>query len=98
MMIAWKVSGLSQSPAIMASRPPLPMITHSGPVTKTKRGGRRVWISYKGKEVKAKVSGSRPKVQINGKKAKRKAIKVGMTCTFTYASAGSEAKKIDCKG
>ncbi len=28
----------------------------------------------------------------------RKAIKVGMTCTFTYASAGSTAKKIDCKG
>ncbi len=30
-------------------------------------------------------------------KTKRKAIKVGMTCTFTYASAGSTAKKIDCK-
>ncbi|MCZ6847245.1 MAG: hypothetical protein O7F75_00190, partial [Alphaproteobacteria bacterium] len=89
---------LAKYKAIMASRPPLPMITHSGPVTKTKRGGRRVWISYKGKEVKAKVSGSRTKVTINGKKAKRKAIKVGMTCTFTYPSPGSEAKKIDCKG
>ncbi len=88
---------LAKYKAIMASRPPLPMITHSGPVTKTKRGGRRVWIKYKGKEVKAKVSGSRTKVKINGKKAKRKAIKVGMTCTFTYPSAGSEAKKIDCK-
>ena len=28
----------------------------------------------------------------------RKAIKVGMTCTFIYPSAGSEAKNIDCKG
>jgi tripartite-type tricarboxylate transporter receptor subunit TctC len=84
--------------AIMASRPPLPMVKHTGPVTKTKRAGRRVWIKYKGKEVKAKVSGSRTKVTINGKKAKRKAIKPGMTCTFTYASAGSTAKKIDCKG
>ncbi len=88
---------LAKYKAIMASRPTLPMVTHSGPVTKTKRGGRRVWISYKGKEVKAKVSGSRTKVKIDGKKAKRKAIKVGMTCTFTYPSAGSEAKKIDCK-
>ena len=31
-------------------------------------------------------------------KTKRKAIKVGMTYTFTTASAGSTAKKIDCKG
>ena len=82
----------------MDSRPPVPMIENAGKVTKTKRGGRRVWISYKGKEVKAKVSGSRTKVTINGKKVKRKAIKVGMTCTFTYPGAGSEAKKVDCKG
>ncbi len=71
---------------------------HTGKVTATKRGGRRIFISYKGKKVKAKVSGSRTKVTINGKKAKRKAIKVGMTCTFTYPSPGSEAKKVDCKG
>ncbi len=89
---------LARYKKIMDSRPPVPMIEHAGKVTKTKRGGRRVWISYKGKEVKAKVSGSRTKVTIDGKKAKRKAIKVGMTCTFTYASAGSTAKKIDCKG
>ena len=74
------------------------MVKHTGKVTATKRGGRRIFISYKGKEVKAKVSGSRTKVTINGKKAKRKAIKVGMTCTFTYPGAGQEAKKIDCKG
>ncbi len=48
--------------------------------------------------MKAKVSGSRTKVTINGKKDKRKNIKVGMTCTFLYPSAGSEAKKVDCKG
>jgi tripartite-type tricarboxylate transporter receptor subunit TctC len=73
------------------------MISHTGKVTKTKKKNRRVWISYKGKEVKAKVSGSRTKVTVNGKKVKRKAIKIGMTCTFIYPSAGSEAKKIDCK-
>ncbi len=71
---------------------------HTGKVTATKRGGRRIFIDYKGKNVKAKVSGSRTKVTINGKKAKRKAIKVGMTCTFTYPGAGQEAKKVDCKG
>jgi tripartite-type tricarboxylate transporter receptor subunit TctC len=89
---------LAKYKAIMDSRPPVPMIQHSGPVTKTKKGGRRVWLKHKGKEVKAKVSGSGTKVTINGKKTKRKNIKVGMMCTFTYASAGSTAKKIDCKG
>jgi tripartite-type tricarboxylate transporter receptor subunit TctC len=74
------------------------MAKHTGKVTATKRGGRRIFIDYKGKKVKAKVSGSRTKVTVNGKKAKRKAIKIGMTCTFTYPGAGSEAKKIDCKG
>ncbi len=73
------------------------LVKHTGKVTKTKRGGRRIFISYKGKEVKAKVSGRRTKVTIGGKKAKRKKIKVGMTCTFTYPGAGQEAKKIDCK-
>ncbi|MCZ6448983.1 MAG: hypothetical protein O6831_12195 [Alphaproteobacteria bacterium] len=73
------------------------LVKHTGKVTKTKRGGRRIFISYKGKEVKAKVSGRRTKVTIGGKKAKRKAVKVGMTCTFTYPGAGQEAKKIDCK-
>ncbi len=40
-------------------------------MTATKRGGRRIFISYKGKVVKAKMSGARTKVTINGKKAKR---------------------------
>jgi hypothetical protein len=74
------------------------MVTHTGEVVETKRGGRRISIMHKGKKALAKVSGSRTKVTINGKKAKRKAVKVGMTCTFTYPSPGSEAKKIDCKG
>jgi tripartite-type tricarboxylate transporter receptor subunit TctC len=71
---------------------------HTGKVTATKKGGRRISISLKGKDVTAKVSGSRTKVTIGGKKASRKAIKVGMTCTFTYPGPGSEAKNIDCKG
>jgi tripartite-type tricarboxylate transporter receptor subunit TctC len=74
------------------------MAKHTGKVTGTKKGGRTISISHKGKKVTAKVSGSRTKVTIGGKKAKRKAIKVGMTCTFTYPGPGSEAKKIDCKG
>ncbi len=73
------------------------MLVHTGKVTKTKKGGRRILIDYKGKEVTAKVSGSRTKVTLDGKKAKRKKIKAGMTCTFTYPGVGTEAKKIDCK-
>ena len=71
---------------------------HMGKVVKIAKGGRKVTIDYKGKKVSAKISGSRTKVMVNGKKAKRKAIKKGMTCTFTYPSPGSEAKKVDCKG
>ncbi len=71
---------------------------HTGKVTATKRGGRRIFINYKGKVVKAKVSGSRTKVTIDGKKTKRKNIKVGMRCTLTYPGPGQEAKKVDCKG
>ncbi|MDH3239773.1 MAG: hypothetical protein OEO83_03820 [Alphaproteobacteria bacterium] len=74
------------------------MVKHTGKVTATKKGGRSIVIDFKGKGVTAKVSGSRTKVTVNGKKAKRKAVKVGMTCTFTYPGAGQEAKMIDCKG
>ena len=75
----------------------LKMAKHEGKVTKIKRGGRRVWISYKGKQVGAKISGSRTKVTVGGKKAKRKAIKVGMNCRFTYPKPGEEATNVDCK-
>jgi len=70
---------------------------HTGKVTQTKKGGRRIFIDYKGKEVKAKVSGSRTTVTIDGKKTKRKNVKVGMTCTFSYPGPGQEAKRVDCK-
>ncbi len=73
-------------------------VKHTGKVILIKRKGRRISIDYKGKKVKAKVSGSRTKITINGKKAKRKAIKMGMTCTFKYPGPGEEAKNIDCKG
>ncbi|HSR54662.1 MAG TPA: hypothetical protein VLN73_00370 [Alphaproteobacteria bacterium] len=73
------------------------LVEHEGPVTQTKRGGRRIFIKYKDKEVRAKVSGSRTTVTIDGKNTERKNIKVGMTCKFTYPSAGSEAKRVDCK-
>ena len=73
------------------------MVKHEGSVTATKKGGRRIVISYKGKEVTAKVSGKRTKITLNGKKVKRKMIKVGMNCRFTYPKPGAEATKIDCK-
>jgi tripartite-type tricarboxylate transporter receptor subunit TctC len=70
---------------------------HTGKVTATKKGGRQITIDYKGKKVNAKVSGSKTKVTVDGKKAKRKAVKVGMTCTFVYPAPGSTAKQVDCK-
>jgi tripartite-type tricarboxylate transporter receptor subunit TctC len=73
------------------------MVSHTGKVSGTKKGGRRIMIMYKGKEVTAKVSGSRTKVTLDGKKVKRKVITAGMTCTFIYPSAGSRAKNVDCK-
>ncbi len=73
------------------------MLQHIGRVTKLEREGRTVFIRHEGKEVSAKISGPRTTLTVNGAKAKRKAIKVGMTCTFTYPRAGAEAKRVDCK-
>ena len=70
---------------------------HTGKVTKTEKGNRRIFILHDGKEVMAKVSGSRTKVTVAGKGTKRGAVKIGMTCTFTYPAPGEEAKNIDCK-
>ncbi|TDI64000.1 MAG: hypothetical protein E2O90_10760 [Alphaproteobacteria bacterium] len=94
---------LNQPPQIVnmltaLSKVKVPMIKSSGKVTATKRGGRRITIGFKGKEVTAKVSGSRTTVFINGKEGKRKAVKVGMICTFTWPKVNTEAKKVDCSG
>ena len=70
---------------------------HTGKVTKTEKGNRRIFIMHDGKEVMAKVSGSRTEVTVAGKGSKRGAVKVGMTCTFTYPAPGDEATNIDCK-
>jgi tripartite-type tricarboxylate transporter receptor subunit TctC len=72
-------------------------LRHTGKVTQTKRGGRRIFIMYKGREIKAKISGSRTKVTLNGKPNKRKNVKPGMTCTFVYIRLGGEAKQLNCK-
>jgi len=72
-------------------------VKHTGPVTKIKKKGKRIYFTYKGKEIKVKVSGKRTKVQVNGKTVKRKAIKVGMTCKFKFPGPGGEAKYIKCK-
>ncbi len=92
-----KVVALYKSGAKKPKKDLSKFLKHTGAVTKIKRKGRRIWIDYKGKEVMAKVSGSRTKVTLNGKKVKRKAIKVGMTCKFTYPKPGKEAAMVDCK-
>ena len=74
----------------------LKIVQHTGKVVNLKRGGRRVIIDHEGKKVTAKVSGSRTTVSVGGKKAKRKAIKVGMTCTFHYFGHNTQAKELVC--
>jgi len=69
----------------------------SGAIVEIKKKGRQLAIKSGGKKVKTKVSGSRTAIFVDGKKAKRKAIKMGMNCTFTYLGPGTESKKIDCK-
>jgi tripartite-type tricarboxylate transporter receptor subunit TctC len=74
----------------------LPIIKHAGKVIATKRGGRRITIDFNGKKRRANVSGSKTKVMVDGKKVKRKAIKVGMNCTFHYYGHKTTAKQIVC--
>ncbi len=78
------------------SKAKVPVFTHMGKITRVRSGGRRV--SWKGEKAKGKVrvSGRRTKITVGGKKAKRKALKVGMECTFKVKGAQS-ALNIDCK-
>jgi len=73
----------------------VPVKTYMGAITKVKRGGRRVSWKGTGASGKLRVSGRKTKVFLAGSKAKRKALKVGMTCKFTYQ--GSSAKAIKCQ-
>jgi len=75
----------------------LPIVVEAGKVVKIQRDGRRITIDYKGKNRRANVSGSKTEVLVDGKKAKRKAIKMGMNCTFHYYGNKTTAKKLDCK-
>lgn len=59
--------------------------------------GREITFKDSGKDIKSKVSGSRTKITVDGKSAKRKAVQVGMACTFTWPKVNSEAQNIDCK-
>ena len=74
------------------------MVKDTGTISKVIKGGRKLEMKLaNGKTVKTSVSGRRTKVTIGGKKAKRKAVKVGMSCTFTYPGPGQRSKSIDCK-
>ena len=98
-----RIAGLMQQPPEVIdllkrlSTVKVDMLQHIGPVSKIEREGRKISIKHEGKDVSAKVSGSRTTITIDGKSAKRKAVNVGMTCTFTYPRPGAEAKRIDCK-
>jgi tripartite-type tricarboxylate transporter receptor subunit TctC len=75
----------------------LKLVSSTGKVTGTKRGGRSIAIKGTGGKLRAKVSGSKTKVTIDGKKAKRSKIAKGMTCTIVNYGSGTTATKIDCK-
>jgi len=78
------------------SKAVIPIETYMGKITKLGNGGRRV--TWKGDTAKGKlrVSGSGTKITVAGKKAKRKALKVGMNCSFRVKGAQT-ALNIDCK-
>jgi tripartite-type tricarboxylate transporter receptor subunit TctC len=50
-----------------------------------------------GKTAKMRVSGRRSKVTVGGKEAKATALKVGMSCSFSYFGEGDFATKVACK-
>ncbi len=72
----------------------IPIETVKGKITKLRNGNRRVSYAGEGKKGNLSVSGSKTKVMVGGKKAKRKALKEGMSCSFTFQ--GSAAKEINC--
>ncbi|MEE8517145.1 MAG: hypothetical protein V3T02_10950 [Alphaproteobacteria bacterium] len=72
----------------------IPITIRKGVISKVRRKGGRITYKAGKKKAKLRVSGRRTKITIGGKKAKRKALKVGMSCTFTHQA--SRAKKIDC--
>jgi len=78
------------------SKAVIPIETYTGKITGIKSDGRRV--SWKGDKAKGKlrVSGSKTKITVAGKKAKRKALQVGMNCSFRVQGAQT-ALNIDCK-
>ena len=94
-IVALAAKATSDSSAIQTSTAVIPVTTHKGKITKIKRGGRRVSWSGGGKKGKLRVSGRRTKVTIAGKEAKRKALKVGMSCTFKIKGV-SAALAINC--
>ncbi|MBT6801787.1 MAG: hypothetical protein HOA41_08945, partial [Rhodospirillales bacterium] len=66
-----------------------------GKISKIKKGGKQVYWKGSGNKGKLKV-GKKTKISVGGSKAKRKALKVGMKCTFKTKGL-KKAMKIDCK-
>jgi len=74
------------------------VLTHKGKIEALNKDGREVVFMHEGKSVKTGISGSRTAISVAGRKGDRKALKAGMTCSFTYPGAGQESSKIDCDG
>jgi len=94
-VIKHAADALSRTNNIKISKAVIKTYVHKGKITRIKRGGKRVKWKGKGSKGKLRVGG-KTKVTIAGNMAKRKALKVGMKCTFTVKGA-QKALKIDCK-
>jgi hypothetical protein len=66
-----------------------------GKITKIKKGGKKIKWKGSGNKGKLKVS-KKTEIFVAGVKVKRKALKVGMKCTFKVKGM-KKALKIDCK-
>lgn len=94
-LVALASNAASNDAALNVSKATIPILIHQGKITKLKRGGRRVkWKGVKAKG-KLKVKG-KTKIFVAGKKVKRKAMKVGMNCTFKVRGVET-ALEISCK-
>jgi ribosomal protein S1 len=94
-IVALAAKATSDDSATQTSDAVIPITTSKGKITKIKRGGRRVSWSGDGNKGKLRVSGRKTKITIAGKKAKRKALKVGMACSFKVKGV-SAALAITC--
>jgi tripartite-type tricarboxylate transporter receptor subunit TctC len=99
-VIAAAVKAQTDRSKLRISKAVIKIETNSGKITRLQSGNRRV--SWEGEKAtgekttgKIRVRAGHTAIQVNGKKINRAALKVGMSCKFTYQA--SLARNIDCE-